>query len=225
MKKYLFALPLFFVLFGCQSKSSTMNDDEVNNVSLTESSQVENPKGDGASLIVYFSQPTGMNTDVNTGASVLIREENERLGLVEQVAQWIQEETQADIFRIQVSEPYSDDIEQVMQDARTEEQEDARPALSSQITNLGQYDTIYLGYPIWWYDLPMPVYRFLEENDLAGKTIILFNMHGGSRLLDTVETIQELQPEAEVRADDALTISRNDVADSQQDVINWVNGL
>lgn len=175
--------------------------------------------------MVYFSQPTGTNSDVTTGASVLVNEDNERRGLVEQVAQWIQEDTNADIFRIQVAEKYSDDIDQVMSDAQLEERESARPELSSKISDLEKYDTIFLGYPIWWYDLPMPVYSFLEENNLSGKTIIPFSVHGGSRLLDTVETIQELQPEAKVQSDDALTISRNDIAESRQEVDEWINGL
>ena len=60
------------------------------------------------------------------------------------------------------------------------------------IETVDQYDTILLGYPNWWGDMPMPLYTFLEENDFAGKTIIPFTVHGGSGFSDTVDTIAQL---------------------------------
>lgn len=66
----------------------------------------------------------------------------------------------------------------------------------------------------------MAMYTFLEENDLSGRTIVPFNTHGGSGLSSTVSTIEELQPNATV-ATDALRISRDEVADSQSEVIDW----
>ena len=106
-----------------------------------------------------------------------------------------------------------------------EEQEaDARPALATQIENLGQYDTIFLGYPNWWGDMPQALYTFLESYDLSGKTIIPFCPHGGSGFSRTQSTIAELQPNATVR-EDGLTLSRNDVADSAEQVTAWAQGL
>ena len=110
-------------------------------------------------------------------------------------------------------------------DFAAEEQEaGARPALATQIENLEQYDTIFLGYPNWWGDMPQALYTFLESYDLSGKTIIPFCPHGGSGFSRTQSTIAELQPEATVR-EDGLAISRNDVADSAEQVTAWAQGL
>ena len=83
---------------------------------------------------------------------------------------------------------------------------------------------IFLGYPNWNADLPMPLYTFLEENDFSGKTIIPFTVHGGSGFSRTISTIAELQPETTV-LEDGLSISRNSVAEAQDDVSSWIAGL
>ena len=87
-----------------------------------------------------------------------------------------------------------------------------------------QYDTILLGYPNWWGDMPQPLFTFLEEYDFSGKTIIPFNSHGGSGFSNTIEEIKELQPDANI-SDEGLSISRDKVADSVQDVTDWVKSL
>ena len=98
------------------------------------------------------------------------------------------------------------------------------PELATHIENVEQYDMIFLGYPNWWGDMPQPLYTFLEEYDFSGKTIIPFNSHGGSGFSNTIEEIKKLQPNATVR-DDGLSISRNDVADSEQEITDWAKGL
>ena len=110
-------------------------------------------------------------------------------------------------------------------DFAAEEQEaGARPELATQIENLEQYDTIFLGYPNWWADLPMAVYSFLDEYDLAGKTIIPFNVHNGSRFSRTIETIAELEPEATV-VENGFTVSERTVAEAAGDVATWLEEL
>ena len=87
-----------------------------------------------------------------------------------------------------------------------------------------QYDTILQGYPNWWGDMPQPLFTFLEEYDFSGKTIIPFNSHGGSGFSNTIEEIKELQPDANI-SDEGLSISRDKVADSVQDVTDWAKSL
>lgn len=70
----------------------------------------------------------------------------------------------------------------------------------------------------------MPLYSFLEEYDLGGKTVIPFVTHGGSRASRTIDTIAELEPEAQIYGD-ALVVSREDVADSEDTVADWARGL
>ena len=108
--------------------------------------------------------------------------------------------------------------------ASNEMTDEARPELATQIENLDSYDVIFLGYPNWNANLPMPLYTFLEEYDFSGKTIIPFTTHGGSGFSRTIQTIEELQPQATVVEDD-LSISRNSVPDAQSDVTDWVAGL
>ena len=96
--------------------------------------------------------------------------------------------------------------------------------LAAQMENLDSYDIIFLGYPNWNADLPMPLYTLLEQTDLSGKTIVPFTTHGGSGFSRTIQTIQELQPNATVISD-GLSISRNSVAQAESDVASWVSGL
>ena len=177
-------------------------------------------------LIAYFSVPEDVDTegiDANAGASVVVRE-GQVMGNLEYMADVIQQTIGGELFRIETVEEYPLDHEPLVDQAAEEQDEEARPELSTQIENPDQYDTILLGYPNWWGDMPMALYTFLEEYDFSGKTIIPFTAHGGSGFSDTVDTIAELQPDAEV-SDEGLSISRNDVADAQEEISSWAQGL
>ena len=108
--------------------------------------------------------------------------------------------------------------------AWNERAEDARPELATTIVNPDSYDVIFLGYPNWNSDLPMPLYIFLETYDFSGTTIIPCTVHGGSGFSGTIEIIQELQPNATV-IKNGLSISRNDMPDAQNNVQEWVANL
>ena len=88
------------------------------------------------------------------------------------------------------------------------------------------YDTIFLGFPIWWYDLPMPVWTFLEEYDFSGKTVIPFFTHNGSSSgAGSLGTLEKLLPSATVRTGDALSIAGNSVSGAENKVDSWLSGL
>lgn len=110
-----------------------------------------------------------------------------------------------------------------MDQAAEEQEQNARPVIAGQVDNMADYDVIYLGYPNWWGDMPMILYTFLEQYDLSGKTIVPFNTHGGSGFSGTIGTIRELEPDAQVL--DGLSISRNDIQDARQEIVDWVSGL
>ena len=80
---------------------------------------------------------------------------------------------------------------------KAEHDQDMRPPIKNEI-NVREYDNIFLGYPIWWYTLPMILYTFFDQYDFSGKTIIPFNTHMGSGDGGTYETIKELEPGANV---------------------------
>lgn len=99
-----------------------------------------------------------------------------------------------------------------------------RPTLAASVENFEQYEYVFLGYPNWWADLPMAVYSFLEEYDFGAKTIIPFITHGGSGASNTIETISQLQPGALMMGNE-LILSRGDVAESEEMVVAWAQGL
>lgn len=105
-----------------------------------------------------------------------------------------------------------------------EQDENARPELISHIENPDQYDTVFIGFPTWWYDMPQVLYSFFDEYDFSGKTIIPFNVHNGSRFSGAIETIQELEPEAAVITD-GFTVNERDVPDAAGDVADWLEGI
>lgn len=180
---------------------------------------------DEASLVVYFSMPE--TTDPNNmtqdeeQSTVVIN--GEVLGNTQYMAYVIQETTGADIFRIEPATPYPTDHDTLVDQAAEEQEQNARPVIAGQVDNMADYDVIYLGYPNWWGDMPMILYTFLEQYDLSGKTIVPFNTHGGSGFSGTIGTIRELEPDAQVL--DGLSISRNDIQDARQEIVDWVSGL
>lgn len=177
-------------------------------------------------LIAYFSLPENADTsgaDAVAGASIVL--DNEKvLGNTEYMAYAIQEAVGGDLFRIETVQQYPLEHEPLVEMADEEQNGNARPELLNRVENMEQYDTIFLGYPNWWGDMPMPLYTFLEEYDLSGKTIIPFSSHGGSGFSRTESTIAQMQPNASV-SENGLTVSRNDVADSYEDVFQWAENI
>ncbi len=177
-------------------------------------------------LIAYFSLPENADTsgvDAVAGASIV--QNNEKvLGNTEYMAYAIQEAVGGDLFRIETVQQYPLEHEPLVEMADEEQNGNARPELLNRVENMEQYDTIFLGYPNWWGDMPMPLYTFLEEYDLSGKTIIPFSSHGGSGFSRTESTIAQMQPNASV-SENGLTVSRNDVADSYEDVFQWAENI
>lgn len=224
------------IFTGCGSASvknnqTTKNDSAEKSSDIDSSSNaiteaVQNNTDNENILIAYFSVPENVDTDgidANSGASIVVKNKDV-LGNMQYMAMTIQEAIGGELFRIETTEEYPLEHETLVNQAKEEQNEDARPELATHIENVEQYDIIFLGYPNWWGDMPQPLYTFLEEYDFSGKTIIPFNSHGGSGFSNTIEEIKKLQPNATVR-DDGLSISRNDVAESEQEIADWVKGF
>lgn len=160
------------------------------------------PDGEGKkALVVYFSWS----------------------GNTENVAESIADQTGADIFKIVPAEPYTDDYDELLDIAAKEKQDGARPEIADSIENLGQYDVIYVGFPNWWGDMPMILYTFFDSYDLSGKIIAPFCTSGGSGLSDTVNSIKELEPEAEVI--EGLHIGSSASSEPDSAVEEWLGNL
>lgn len=170
----------------------------------------------GHILVAYFSQ-AGEQYDVG-----VVEKGNTQI-----VAEMIADETDADLFHIERKAAYPSKLSELLDEAQDEQKNSARPELAAAVDNWDDYDTIFLGYPIWWGDMPMPVYTFLESYDFTGKTVIPFDTNGGSGLADTVSAITKACPGAAVK--DGLAVSGKE-AQTQQDkakseVQNWLKGL
>lgn len=125
----------------------------------------------GRILIAYFSVPEDVDTsgvDAVAGASIVVKD-NEVYGNTEYVAKIIQETAGGDLFRIEAATEYPLDHDPLVDQAADEQDENARPELKNHVEDMGQYDTVILGFPNWWADLPMPVYTFWRNMILAGK--------------------------------------------------------
>lgn len=177
----------------------------------------------GNVLIAYFTAAENSGVDAVSSASYTTID-RQAVGRVRAVADMIQENIGGDLFSIRTSTVYPTDGGELIDYAAGEQDENARPELTSHIENLDQYDTIFIGYPNWWADLPMAVYSFFGEYDFSGKTIIPFNVHNGSRFSRTIQTIAELEPEATV-IEDGFTVSEQAVAEAAPDVAQWLAGL
>ena len=156
---------------------------------------------DSKPLVVYFSR--GINTmreknvDAVTGAS--LKANGDGFYSDEQViAEWVAEEVNGDLFAIKTEKKYPIEYDEILEVGKQERVKDERPALSSRIENLNEYQTIYFVYPNWWGDLPMPVYSFFDAYDLSGKKIVAIIISGGGGFAGTISTIRDLEPKAEV---------------------------
>lgn len=136
------------------------------------------------------------------------------------IAREIQTQTGADLFEIQLVNPYSSDYNTVLNEAQRDQNEQARPELATHIENMEEYDTIILGYPNWWASIPMPIASFLEEYDFSGKTIIPFCSHGGGRFGQSLTAIAKLAPDAVMG--EGLSIHYSGGSSLSGDIEQWL---
>ena len=205
--------------------TSESNDANDSNDAVTAEENVSDSgttTSEGKALVAYFSWADNAVTDSNTDAiaspSVMAP------GNVQELASWVQEGTGADIFSIQVEDKYSDDWDECLDRANQERAEDARPALTASVENIDQYDTIFIGYPNWWYGVPMPLLTFFEENDLSGKQVYLFCSHGTGGLAQSVDIITEALPDSTI-SENVFDCYEQDASSSQQDIESWLSEL
>lgn len=204
-------LTIILIIFGLGiSEVSAMSDAETtaNNILNTDN-------GDSDTLIVYFSR-TGENYNVG----------NVEVGNTAMLASYIKEYLKCDSFEIVPMDKYPENYDECTELASKEKEDNARPKIDGKIDNFDSYKTVFIGYPIWWGDLPMIMYTFLEEYDLDGKTVIPFNTHEGSGNAGTYDTIKEKLPSANVNTQGlALDGKTARSEDGKQQTIDWLKQL
>ncbi len=211
MKRILILLTMTLIVLGMAvAEVSAISDAE------TAANDILNKNNtDSKVLVVYFSR-TGENYNVG----------NVDVGNTAMVASYIKEYLKADSFEIVPIDKYPEKYDECTEVAQKEKDDNARPKIQGKINNFDSYDTVFIGYPIWWGDLPMIMYTFMEEYDFNGKNVIPFNTHEGSGDAGTYQSIQSKLPNAKVNtkglALDGET-ARSD--DGKQQTIDWLKGL
>lgn len=168
------------------------------------------------------TQETAENVDIAAGEGTALIAYFSWSGNTEAVAQEIQAQTGADLFEIVPAEPYTDDYDELLDIAQEEQSSDARPAIAETV-DLSSYDTVYLGFPNWWGDMPMILYTFLDEYDLSGKTVAPFNTSGGSGFSGSLDTIAQMEPEAEIT--EGISLGSEEAEDCADEVAEWLANM
>ena len=141
-------------------------------------------------------------------------------GVTARLAKKLSEAAGADLFEITAETPYTKkDLNWMDRKSRSSvEMNDrsARPAIGRKIDNMDQYDTLFVGFPIWWYREPSIIDTFMESYDFTGKTVVPFATSGGSEIGDSAQNMQALAPKANVTEG-----KRFSVRTSEAELKNW----
>ena len=214
---------------GQETPASGSTEDAESDTDTAETAEetaaagdAEESSQDSRILVAYYSWADNaiLAEDVDAVASPSVIPP----GNVQQLAGWVQEATGGDLFSIQVTDPYPSDWDACLERANQERGNDARPELAANVENMDQYDVVFLGYPNWWYGVPMALLSFLEQNDLSGKEVYLFCSHGTGGLANSVSLITEAAPGA-VISDNIFDCYEEDASSSQENIQNWVAEL
>lgn len=232
MKKRVLAVILTMAVLGiltaCGEKN-TAGGEKTDSTIRTKDTLEQGNKAEqtvsagGKVLVAYFA--VAENSDVDAISSASVSDvDGETKGRMTALAEMIQEKTGGELFSIKTSVRYPGDGGKLIEYAQKEQDKDERPELTSHIDNLDDYSVIFIGFPTWWYDLPQVMYSFFDEYDFSGKTIIPFNSHNGSQFSGTIETIQEMEPDATVITD-GFTVNERDVPDAKDEIDMWLGDL
>ena len=145
-------------------------------------------------------------------------------GVTAKVAETLAEAIGADIYEIEPAVPYSKaDLDWTNQKSRSSvEMSDptSRPAIAGKRDNMDDYDTVFVGFPIWWYVAPHIINTFLESYDLTGKTIIPFATSGGSGMGETNERLA-----SSCKCEKLVEVKVFNPSTSHEEVVAWVDEL
>ena len=212
------------------SESETQSENKDENISETEDisekistddvnvpvTELETESYGVNVLVAYFSRA---NENYGVGSV--------DVGNTQIIAEYIVEQVGADSFHIETVTPYPADYDECCDVAKQEQADNARPELNDNVENMDSYDIVFLGYPIWWGDMPMAVYTFMESYDFSDKIVIPFNTHEGSGKAGTYSAISSALKNSQVL--DGMAIQGKTAqefnSDTQQAVRDWLDAL
>ena len=192
-------------------------------VAGTEITETENTRN---ILIAYFSRWGNTDfpddVDATTSASIVI-DNNNRFGTTEYVANQIANVVGGDLHRIETVTPYTTDFDELRDVNHEEMNQNYLPALKESNLDISQYDTVFIGYPVWATEVPQAVISFLTTYDLSGKTIIPFCTHDGYGAGSSYGTISEASHAGEIL--EGIAIEASDVPNSEDAVTQWLTSI
>ena len=203
-----------------QDKRQSESTQTANSSEAKETETDESSAGNSI-LILYFSADNTKDVDAVSSATPM----TDGTSSVEWIANIIHDNVGGDLIPIIPSEDYPLEYEALADYAKKERDDGGRPAFEDLGVDLASYDVVFVGYPIWWYEMPMIMDTFFDQYDFSGKTIIPFNTHAGSRDGGTYGDIKELEPNATVL--DGLAVRGEDAGkdSTKEAVLSWLEGL
>ena len=216
MKKYLIYLMMAaaIVTFGACSP-----EDEHE----PQTPDIENPEkpDDGGEDTPDDPAQPGDNPDTPNGDSKILVAYFSWGGTTQRMAQEIIRQTGADLFRIKPVVPYPTEYTPCTEVALEEKNNDARPAIDATVENWADYDTVFIGCPVWWWTTPMIICTFAESYDFKGKTVVPFCTYAATYRDETLARIVELTPDAAHLTGEGLTSGRI----NEQNISSWLKEI
>lgn len=213
------AFILMLTLGACGNSAEQSNNEP----ETSPSSQSESvPDASGGESKSGTSTTTDPDMEPGLDSSVLIAYFSWS-GNTEQLAGDIQEQLGGDLFKIEPETPYTDNINELSGLALQEQRDNARPALAAHVEDMDQYDVVFIGYPNWWSDMPMPVFTFLEEYDFSGKTVIPFTTYGDGGFGRSINSIKEILSDATIL--DGFAVQEHELEGAVGKMTDWLQGL
>ena len=209
-----------------RNTTSNINNLEENNRTETKDNElavpIANETKDNELAVPIANETNTENMNTNTSKKTVVIYYS-RSGSTKQIADYIKEKIGADVIRLETVKTYPSDYNEMLDTAKEEQRNGGRPELKNKNINIADYDTIFLGYPIWWGEIATPVYTFLDRHDLSGKEIAPFVTSGSSGLSGTPNDIKREESGAEIL--DAMSITSSTLSNYKSLTDNWLSKL
>lgn len=209
MKKYLIYLMMAAAVVMLGGACSPDEDHEPKTPGIENPDEPENP------------EEPGDTPDTPNGNSKILVAYFSWGGTTQRMAQEIVRQTGADIFRIEPVVPYPTNYTECTEVAQKEKNNNARPAIADKVENWEQYDTVFIGCPVWWWTTPMIICTFAESYDFDGKTVVPFCTYASTYRDETLARIVELTPNANHLTGEGLTSGRI----NEQNISSWLKKI
>ena len=216
MKKYL----IYLMIAAAVMAFGACSPEDENEPQTPEIENPEKPDDGGEDTPDDPEQP-GDNPDTPGGNGKILVAYFSWGGTTQRRAQEIVRQTGADLFRIEPVVPYPTEYTPCTEVAREEKDNNARPAIVSKVENWADYDTVFIGCPVWWWTTPMIICTFAESYDFKGKTVVPFCTYAATYRDETLARIVELTPDAEHLTGEGLTSGRI----NEQNISSWLKEI